>query len=240
MGLQLEQKLSNAAEKIGVQIGRQETERFLKYLELLLEWNEKINLTAITDPEEILIKHFVDSISLIPFLNKNIKYRLLDVGTGAGFPGIPLKIVMPDINVVLLDSLNKRVAFLDVVIKELGLTGITTVHGRAEDFGRQSGYRDSFDIVTSRAVAKLSVLTELCIPFVKKGGFFASYKGAKAPEEIGEAKNALKVLGADISKIEKISLPGLDDLRFVVFIEKKNSTPEKYPRKAGLPEKKPL
>lgn len=240
MSFQLEEKLSNAAEKIGVEIGQKETGLFLKYLELLLEWNKNINLTAITDPEEILIKHFVDSIALIPFLNKNNKYKVLDVGTGAGFPGIPLKIVMPDINVVLLDSLNKRVSFLDVVIKELGLTGITTVHGRAEDFGKQAGYRDSFDIVTSRAVAKLSVLAELCIPFLKKGGLFASYKGAKAPEEIDEAKNALKVLGADVIKKEKISLPDLDDMRYIVFIEKKNSTPEKYPRKAGVPEKKPL
>lgn len=240
MSLQLEEKLSNAAEKIGVKIGEKEKGQFLKYLELLLDWNNKINLTAITDPEEIIIKHFIDSIALIPLLNQCNKCKLLDVGTGAGFPGIPLKIVMPDLTIVLLDSLNKRITFLEEVIKELGLINITTVHGRAEDFGKREGYRESFDIVTSRAVARLSVLAELCIPFVKTGGLFTSYKGAKAPEEIDDAKNALKVLGAEVVKQEEIALPDLEDKRFIIFIKKKHPTPAKYPRKAGTPEKNPL
>lgn len=228
------------AASVGVKVSHEQASLFGKYLNLLLDWNQKINLTAITDPEEVVVKHFIDSVVLVPYLNKYSSLSVLDVGTGAGFPGIPLKIVLPEINVVLLDSLNKRVLFLENVIKELDLRDISAVHGRAEDFGKQPGYREAFDIVTSRAVAKLSVLSELCMPFVKVGGKFVSYKGAKAEEEIKEAKNAVNILGGVVSDLTEISLPGMEDKRALVFIEKKKATPEKYPRKAGTPEKKPL
>lgn len=236
----LVQKLIEGANSVGVKISQEEASLFGKYLDLLLDWNKKINLTAIIDPEEIVVKHFIDSIVLVPYLIKYDKLSILDVGTGAGFPGIPLKIVMPGINVVLLDSLNKRVLFLDTVIKELGLSGISAVHGRAEDFAKQTGYREAFDIVTSRAVAKLSILSELCLPFVKVGGKFVSYKGAKADEEIKEAQNAIKILGGRISDLAEIVLPGLDDKRALIYVEKNNRTPVNYPRKAGTPEKRPL
>lgn len=234
------QKIIESADLVGVQIGEKEAVSFEKYLQLLLEWNNKMNLTAITDPDEIVIKHFIDSIVLVPHLKKKTNISILDVGTGAGFPGIPLKILLPEINVVLLDSLNKRVSFLQTVIDELGLQGISAVHGRAEDFGRQPRFRESYDIVVSRAVARLSVLAELCLPFVKMGGSFVSYKGAKVDEELKEAKNAIKLLGGgEFNQIE-VNLPGLDDKRALVFIEKNHRTPDKYPRKAGMPEKKPL
>ncbi len=236
----LAQKIIETAELVGVKVGMKEATDFLTYLNLLLDWNQRMNLTAITDPEEIVVKHFIDSLALVPHLKEYPTLSILDVGTGAGFPGIPLKIVLPHINVVLLDSLKKRVLFLDAVIGELGLKGISAVHGRAEDFGKQPDYREAFDIVTSRAVAKLSVLSELCIPFVKVGGNFISYKGAKADEEINEAQNAINVLGgAKLIRVEVI-LPGLEDKRALIFVTKKDHTPEKYPRKAGMPEKKPL
>lgn len=236
----LQQQFIAGAASVGVAVDLKEASLFGKYLNLLLEWNQKINLTAITDPEEIVIKHFIDSMVLVPYLKKYNSLSILDVGTGAGFPGIPLKIVMPEINVVLLDSLNKRISFLDTVIEGLGLEGISAVHGRAEDLGKQAKYREAFDAVTSRAVAKLSVLSELCIPFVKVGGLFVSYKGAKADEEIKEAKNAVDILGGIVSNQVEVILPGLEDKRALIFIEKKRHTPEKYPRKAGTLEKKPL
>lgn len=236
----LSEKLLIGAKEVGVEIGQIEAELFLKYLDLLHEWNQNINLTAITDPQEIVVKHFLDSIALIPALDKKPDLNLLDVGTGAGFPGIPLKIAYPALNVVLLDSLNKRVNFLNEVIMQLGLSGIRAVHGRAEDYAKNNEYRESFDVVSSRAVARLSVLSELCLPFVKVGGIFASYKGLKAQEEVVEAGNALSELGGEVDREIEVKLPGIDDKRYIVMIKKVRATPKKYPRKAGTPEKKPL
>lgn len=232
--------LIKGATGVGVNLDEAAVRLYLRYLGLLLEWNQKINLTAITDPKEIVLKHFVDSISVLPYLEKKDNLRILDVGSGAGFPGLPIKIACAQTSVVLLDSLNKRLTFLNNVISELDLSEISTVHGRAEDLGRDNRFRGGFDVVASRAVAKLSVLVELCIPFVRVGGIFVAYKGPKATEEMSEAQNALRILGGQIVNQVEICLPGLDDCRTIIFIKKKSSTPDKYPRKAGMPDKKPL
>ncbi len=236
----LAEMLVKGAAKLGVALGEKEVTLYFKYLELLLEWNEEINLTTINNPEEIVVKHFLDSLSLFPYLPKKTDIRFLDVGTGAGFPGVPIKIANPKINVVLLDSLNKRVVFLKSLISELKLNGITIIHGRAEDIGHQAGFRESFDVVASRAVARLSVLAELCIPFVRVGGIFVAYKSRKAAEEIAEAKVALETMGGKLSSMVEIKLPGIEDRRNLVIIEKEKPTLGKYPRKAGIPEKRPL
>ena len=236
----LEELLVKGAAGFGVHFGENEVTLYFKYLRQLLEWNEKVNLTAIKAPDEIVIKHFLDSISLLPYLQQKEKIRLLDVGSGAGFPGVPLKIANPEIDVVLLDSLKKRILFLDSLITELNLKGVTTVHGRAEDYGHCKGYREGFNVVTSRAVAKLSVLAELCLPFVRVGGVFAAYKGPRGKEELIEAENALKILGGKLTRLVEISLPQTDETRMLIIIRKEKATPQKYPRKAGTPEKKPL
>ncbi len=240
MDSSLEKLLLQGAASLGVNLGENEVRLYFQYLKSLLEWNEKFNLTAITEPREVVVKHFLDSLSIFPYLKKDGGKRLLDVGTGAGFPGIPLKITVPEMEVVLMDSLNKRVTFLNRIIKELGLSGITAVHRRAEDAGRRENYRESFDMVVSRAVARLSVLLEICIPFLKVGGTFVAYKGPKVGEELEEAGNALKIMNARVMRREEVALPGLDEQRTLVFIEKRGPTPEKYPRKAGMPEKRPL
>lgn len=236
----LEELLVMGAAGFGVHLGKNEATLYFKYLHQLLEWNEKVNLTAIKAPDEIIIKHFLDSISLLPYIQQKDKIRLLDVGSGAGFPGVPLKIANPEIDVVLLDSLKKRILFLDSLITELNLNGVTTVHGRAEDYGHYKGYREGFNVVTSRAVAKLSVLAELCLPFVRIGGVFAAYKGPRGKEEIIEAENALKILGGKLTKMTEINLPGLEDKRILIIVVKEKKTPDKYPRKAGTPERNPL
>ena len=238
-------KLVNICNKINIEISDDQINCFEKYYELLIEKNKVMNLTAITDKEDVIVKHFIDSIALIPYLtdkgiNINNKLKIIDIGTGAGFPGLPLKIMMPDVKFTLLDSLNKRVSFLNEVIDELKLTGIEALHGRAEDYASDNKYREKYDICVSRAVANLSTLSEYCIPFVKEDGFFISYKAGDSEEEINNSKNAIKILGGKINKVEEFILPGTDASRVFVFIRKQELTDKKYPRKAGVPAKKPL
>lgn len=225
-----------------IEITKEQEQQFMTYYELLVEWNSFMNLTAITEFDEVMKKHFEDSVSLInalPDLPEK-EYTLIDVGTGAGFPGIPLKIVFPKLKVVLLDSLNKRVSFLNEVIDKLGLTDIKAVHGRAEDFAKQKEYRESFDICVSRAVANLATLSEYCLPFVKVDGNFISYKSEKITEEYENAKEAIKVLGGKYEKQVEFMLPSSDIYRNLFVIGKIKNTPGKFPRKAGLPSKEPI
>ena len=238
-------KLVNICNKINIEISDDQINCFEKYYELLIEKNKVMNLTAITDKEDVIVKHFIDSIALIPYLtdkgiNINNKLKIIDIGTGAGFPGLPLKIMMPDVKFTLLDSLNKRVSFLNEVIDELKLKDIEALHGRAEDYASDNKYREKYDICVSRAVANLSTLSEYCIPFVKENGFFISYKAGESEEEINNSKNAIKILGGKINKVEEFVLPGTDVSRVFVFIRKQELTDKKYPRKAGVPAKKPL
>lgn len=238
-------KLVNICNKINIEISDDQINCFEKYYELLIEKNKVMNLTAITEKEDVIVKHFIDSIALIPYLldkgiNINNKLKIIDIGTGAGFPGLPLKIMMPDVKFTLLDSLNKRVSFLNEVIDELKLKDIEALHGRAEDYASDNKYREKYDICVSRAVANLSTLSEYCIPFVKEDGFFISYKAGESEEEINNSKNAIKILGGKINKVEEFVLPGTDVSRVFVFIRKLELTDKKYPRKAGVPAKKPL
>ena len=231
--------LKTSAEKMGIELSQNQLEKFDLYKKLLLEWNEKMNLTAITDDEGIAIKHFADSISVLPLIeNKNAS--LIDVGTGAGFPGIPLKIANDGFKVTLLDSLNKRITFLEEVKKELGITNLECIHSRAEDGGRNTDLREKFDYCVSRAVAKLSVLSEYCMPFVAVGGYFISLKGPDAAEELTEAQKAISVLGGKVEKVVEITIPESDLKHCAVVIKKIKSTPKAYPRKAGTAAKKPL
>ena len=236
--LQLKKDLN----EFGIELTAEMEEQFLLYYNMLIEWNSFMNLTAITDFDEVLKKHFTDSVSLIraiPDLGEK-KYRMIDIGTGAGFPGIPLKIVFPNISVVLLDSLNKRVNFLNEVISKLQLTDITAVHGRAEDFAQNKEYRESFDLCVSRAVANLATLSEYCLPFVKKNGRFISYKSEKVSEEFEVSGKAISVLGGEYENQVTFELPDSDIYRNLFVIKKKSATPGKYPRKAGLPSKEPI
>lgn len=217
-----------------------QVQQFLRYYEMLTEWNKMMNLTAITEYDEVLKKHFVDSLSLVKAYDLKGDLSLLDVGTGAGFPGLPLKIVFPDLKVTLLDSLSKRVQFLQAVIDELELTEIVALHGRAEDFAKPGLMREQFDICVSRAVANMTVLSEYCLPFVKVGGVFISYKSEKLEEEIGAAKKAIKLLGGEMGKQIKMNLPHSNIFRNLVVIRKVISTPKSFPRKAGLAAKEPL
>ncbi len=231
-----EQELEN----LGICLTEVQREQFDRYYELLVEWNKVMNLTGITDYDEVNLKHFVDSLTIVRFKNMKNVENVIDIGTGAGFPGIPLKIVYPEIKIVLLDSLNKRIKFLNTVIEELGLKNIETLHGRAEDYAKKSEYREKFDLCVSRAVANLSTLSEYCIPFVKVGGEFISYKSGTSDEEINEAQGAVNILGGKIEKTEKFTLPGTDMGRALVKIKKEKHTPGRYPRKAGVPGKEPL
>ena len=231
-----EQELEN----LGICLTEVQREQFDRYYELLVEWNKVMNLTGITDYDEVNLKHFVDSLTIVRVKNMKNVENVIDIGTGAGFPGIPLKIVYPEIKIVLLDSLNKRIKFLNTVIGELGLKNIETLHGRAEDYAKKSEYREKFDLCVSRAVANLSTLSEYCIPFVKVGGEFISYKSGTSDEEINEAQGAVNILGGKIEKTEKFKLPGTDMGRALVMIKKEKHTPGRYPRKAGVPGKEPL
>ena len=212
--------------------------QFTRYYELLVETNKVMNLTAITEPEEVAVKHMVDS--LLAFEAAMAEKTLVDVGTGAGFPGVPLKIYCPSLKVTLVDSLGKRLRFLEQVISELGLKGIRCEHLRAEDAGRNKKHREQYDYVTARAVARLSVLSEYCLPLAKKGGQFIALKGSRYAEEIDEGEAAVKILGGKIISAEPVKLPGLDDGRAIIKIAKIKATPAQYPRKAGTPEKQPL
>lgn len=229
-------------EEFEIYLNEEQARQFLNYYDLLKEWNSFMNLTAITEFHEVLKKHFVDSLSLIkaiPDLAEK-SYSVIDVGTGAGFPGIPLKIAFPNLKITLLDSLNKRIKFLNETVSELKLEDVVLIHGRAEDFSKPEKKRESFDLCVSRAVANLSTLSEYCIPFVKKGGYFISYKSEKLSEEFDSAKKAIQVLGGKYERQIEFNLPDSDIYRNLVVIKKEKSTPLKYPRKAGLPSKEPI
>lgn len=226
------------AKKIDVILDEEQIQKFYKYMELLLEWNEKINLTAIVEPHDIILKHFVDSLTVCKELEKN--KTLADIGTGAGFPGIPVKILRPDLDITLIDSLNKRVNFLTMVIETLKLEKIVALHGRIEDFGKNKKYREKFDYVTSRAVANLSTLSEYMIPLAKIGGKCICMKGSNIDEELKNAEKAIKTLGGKIEKVDTFLLPDTDMGRNIILIKKEKATPNKYPRKAGTPAKEPI
>ena len=228
--------------KLNIHLSEEQIDQFLKYYELLIEWNEKMNLTAITQYDEVMKKHFVDSLSLIKAYEDidQKEMKVIDIGTGAGFPGLALKIAFPNLHMTLLDSLNKRISFLNTVIDELHLKNVNAIHGRAEDFAKQADYREVYDLSVSRAVANLATLSEYCLPFVKIGGLFISYKSEKISEELQYSKKAISVLGGEISKQVEFELPDSDIYRNLFVIKKLKSTPKKYPRKAGLPAKEPI
>jgi len=231
------EELLELVKKINIELSSEKSEKFIKYKDLLKEWNDKINLTAIVDDKEIILKHFVDSLTIEKYISENDS--VIDIGTGAGFPGIPLKIVKKDINLTLLDSLKKRLIFLEEVCKKLNLENVKIEHGRAEDYGKNKEFREKYDIATARAVADLSVLAEYCLPFVKVGGFFVCMKGNNI-EEIEESKKAVEKLGGKIEKVEKIYLPSTDIERNIILIKKVKATPKDFPRKAGTPSKNPI
>lgn len=230
----------NGLKEFEIDYNDETIEKFKVYKELLKEWNEKINLTAITDDNEIDIKHFLDSITVLKTGYIKSGQKIIDVGTGGGFPGVPIKIMEEGTDVVLLDSLNKRINFLNEVISNLGLKNIKAIHGRAEDFGLNSEYREKFDVVVSRAVASLNILSEYCLPFVKVGGHFIALKGPEIKNEMEESKKALKILGAEIVDKIDITLPSSDITHILLVMRKVQKTPTKYPRKAGMPKKNPL
>lgn len=231
-----EQKLN----EIGVKLDDIQKQQFLKFYELLVEWNKVMNLTGITEYEEVNEKHFVDSLSIVKAVDMNQVKSVIDIGTGAGFPGIPLKIAFPHLKVVLLDSLNKRIKFLNTVIEELSLENIETIHGRAEDFAKQAEYREQFDLCVSRAVANLATLSEYCIPYVKRDGLFVPYKSGEIDQEVEQSKKAVHVLGGKIENVVKFQLPGTEIGRSFVNIKKVQNTAKRFPRKAGLPAKEPI
>lgn len=257
--------LNNDFKKNNINLSDLQLKQFIRYYELLIEANKVMNLTTITDYNDVVVKHFIDSLSLIRVVDLSKSFNIIDVGTGAGFPGIPLKIVYPQLNIVLLDSLNKRVKFLNYVISDLGINNketnnnigkslndsvlnenyfdtksIFAIHGRAEDFGQIDIYREKFDICVSRAVANLSTLSEYCLPFVKVGGSFISYKADNVKEEVSQAENAVKVMGGKIDRVESFTLYDTDINRNLIKIDKTKRTPKKYPRTAGTPKRNPL
>ena len=225
---------------LGFPLTDRQKEQYERYFELLVEWNEKINLTAITEKDEVFLKHFYDSIApILQGLIENQPIRLLDIGAGAGFPSLPMKILFPELDVTIIDSLNKRINFLHLLAEELGLSGVHFYHGRAEDFAQDKAFRAQFDLVTARAVARMQVLSELTIPYLKVGGRLLALKASNAPEELEEAKNALNLLFSKVEDNLQYELPN-GDPRYITVVEKKKETPNKYPRKAGMPNKRPL
>lgn len=223
-----------------VQLTDGQIDQFIRYYEMLVEWNGFMNLTGITEYEDVMKKHFIDSLSLVNVFDAFRECSVIDVGTGAGFPGLALKIAFPLMEITLLDSLNKRIQFLNAVISDLNLKGVYTLHGRAEDYARSEQFREKFDLCVSRAVANLASLSEYCLPFVKVGGYFVSYKSDKVNEELEESKKAIYLLGGKISKNEEFILPNSDISRSLICIEKIQPTSRKFPRKAGVPTKEPL
>lgn len=234
------EKFKNGLQQLHIALSEKQMEQFLQYYELLVEKNKVMNLTAITEFDEVVEKHFLDSVSLTQQLDLHQPLKVLDLGTGAGFPGIPLKIVFPELEITLMDSLNKRVLFLQDVISSLQLENIEAVHGRAEEAARNKKYRESFDLCVSRAVANISTLSEYCLPFVKVGGSFISYKSSTIEDELEEGKKGIAILGGKVKDVYKFTLPESELQRSFVIIEKEKKTPKAYPRKAGTPSKEPL
>lgn len=227
---------------LGISLSETQVQQFITYYEMLVQWNQVMNLTAITEYEEVVAKHFIDSLAAVKVCSLDEPKTLIDIGTGAGFPGIPLKIAFPELEIVLLDSLAKRIKFLEAVIDTLGLKHIRCIHGRAEDFAKQKEYRENFDYCVSRAVANMSTLSEYCMPYVKVGGCFIPYKSGKIDEELENAKKAVYVLGGKIQDVVKFRLEEnqTEMERSLVVVKKEQSTPKKYPRKAGTPAKEPI
>ncbi|MGE9883434.1 16S rRNA (guanine(527)-N(7))-methyltransferase RsmG [Blautia obeum] len=236
----MNQLLEIKLKELNIQINEIQKNQFDTFYSMLVEWNKVMNLTGITEYEEVIEKHFVDSLSIVNIFNLSEINTVIDVGTGAGFPGIPLKIAFPHLKITLLDSLNKRIHFLDSVIDELKLDGIYTIHGRAEDFAKKDDYRERYDLCVSRAVANLSTLSEYCLPYIRVGGMFISYKSGDVDDEVLESKKAISILGGKLDNVVKFQLPGTDINRSFIKIEKIKNTGKKYPRKAGLPSKEPL
>lgn len=232
------EKFEKGLEELGISLSEEQIGQFLTYYEMLVEKNKVMNLTAITEFDDVIEKHFLDSLSLIKVCDLNREQSVMDMGTGAGFPGIPLKIAFPKLQVTLADSLNKRILFLQEVIDELGLNGVEAIHARAEELGKNKSYREQYDLVVSRAVANLASLEEYCVPFVKIGGSFISYKSGEIEEEVANAKNATFLLGGKVKNVYKFDL--YEQKRSFVVIEKCKGTPKTYPRKAGTPTKTPL
>ena len=235
-------KFKHGLEELNITLTDEQIEQFLQYYEMLVEKNKVMNLTGITEYEEVIQKHFLDSLSLIRVIPDiaSQKLTVIDLGTGAGFPGIPLKIAFPELEITLMDSLNKRILFLQEVIDALGLKKVSAVHGRAEEMASNATHRQQYDLCVSREVSNLAVLTEYCLPFVKKGGLFVSYKSADSDAEIQEGKKAISILGGKLTSVDKFQLPDSDLRRALVCIKKVKDTPKKYPRKAGTPAKLPL
>ncbi len=227
-------------QKKGIELTTRQEQQFQRYFELLVEWNEKMNLTAIVAEDEVYLKHFYDSVTASFYYKFKAGEHLIDVGSGAGFPSIPLKILYPKLNVSIVDSLKKRITFLEHIAEELQLDGVSFFHDRAETFGQNPKHREKYDIATARAVARMSVLAELCLPLVKVGGQFLAMKAADTKEELAEAKKAIKVLGGEIQADHAFSLPIEESERHLVQVKKEKPTPKKYPRKPGTPNKSPL
>lgn len=223
-----------------IELSSRQLEQFELYYQELVSWNEKMNLTGITERDQVYTKHFYDSLSLAFYVDLTQVNSLADIGSGAGFPGIPLKICFPHIKLTIVDSLSKRISFLQHICDTLGLSGVQLIHGRAEDVARQFVHRDAYDVVTARAVARLSLLNEFCLPFTRKDGIFAAMKGNDPAEELNEAGRSFKELRAELKKVESFSLPVEESARHIVMIRKTGATPAKYPRKAGMPAKAPL
>lgn len=233
-------KLMEALKTLSIRLNEKQVDQLMEYYEILIEWNKVMNLTAITEFEDVVSKHFIDSLSLCEYIDLSKEYRIIDIGTGAGFPGIPLKIAFPNLEVTLLDSLNKRIKFLDEVINKLDLTNIKAIHGRAEDIAIQQEHRQNYDIAVSRAVAGLNILSEYCMPFVKVGGMFIPYKSGEIEDELQTAKKAITTFGGQVQKVEYFMLPNTEIKRTFVMIEKMKETPKRYPRNAGKPSKEPI
>ena len=234
------EKFKNGLQQLHIELSEKQMEQFLQYYEMLVEKNKVMNLTAITEFDEVVEKHFLDSVSLTKQMDLHQPLKVLDLGTGAGFPGIPLKIVFPELEITLMDSLNKRVLFLQDVISSLQLQDIEAVHGRAEEAARNKKYREGFDLCVSRAVANISTLSEYCLPFVKIGGSFISYKSSTIEDELEDGKKGIAILGGKVKDVYKFTLPDSELQRSFVVIQKENKTPKAYPRKAGTPSKDPL
>ena len=232
--------LTKKVKELSIVLNDKQIQQFEQYYNILVEWNKVMNLTAITEYEEVVEKHFLDSLTIVDAINIKKIDTLIDVGTGAGFPGIPLKIVFPHLKVTLLDSLNKRIKFLNEVIDLLELDDIKAIHGRAEDYAKQAEYREQYDICVSRAVANLATLSEYCLPYVKVDGLFVPYKSGEIDEELKNSEKAVSILGGKVEEVVKFQLPGTDIGRSFVKIHKIKETKKKYPRKAGMPTKEPL